>query len=108
MLPATTSTCPRCGGTAAPAEVDGDGVVWSYTVQRFAPKSPPYVAPATGYQPFVVVYVETADGTRVEGILDVPDLSAVSIGQPVCLAAVSDVPRYRLAEVQPDERKRDE
>jgi hypothetical protein len=55
-----------------------------------------------------VVYVETADGIRVEGILDVPDPSAVSIGQPVCLAAVTNVPRYRLAEVQPDERKRDE
>lgn len=77
-------------------------------MQRFAPKSPPYVPPATGYQPFVVVYVETADGIRVEGILDVPDPSAVSIGQPVCLAAVTNVPRYRLAEVQPDERKRDE
>ncbi len=101
VWPASLSRCPRCAGDTEPAEVDGDGVVWSHTVQRFAPKSPPYRPAAPGHQPFAVVYVETADGIRVEGILDGVDPAAVRIGQPVRLVSTDDVPRYRPRETEP-------
>ena len=48
-----------------------DGVLWTWTVQRFPPKSPPYVPPADEFTPFAVGYVELADGSRVEAVLDV-------------------------------------
>jgi uncharacterized OB-fold protein len=54
--------------------VDGqvkDGVLWTWTVQRFPPKSPPYVVPPDGFVPFAVGYVELVDGSRIEAILDV-------------------------------------
>jgi uncharacterized OB-fold protein len=82
-----------------PVTVAGEGKIWSYTVQRFAPKSPPYEAPAGGFQPFVVVYVETGDGIRIEGIVDGADPDQVRIGQVVRLTSAADVPRYRIADV---------
>jgi uncharacterized OB-fold protein len=98
VYPATVTCCPAClteplsAGTA-----DGDGVVWSCTVQRFPPKSPPYEPPETGFAPFVVAYVQTADGFRVEGIVAADDPSAVAIGRWVRLVGLDrDVPRYVL------------
>ncbi len=76
----------------------GDGVIWSCTVQRFEPKSPPYVVPPGGFAPFAVAYVETAEGFRVEGIVAAANPGDVHIGQRVMLTSVvDDVPRYRLA-----------
>lgn len=102
VYPATASSCPRC--TTSPLTVgtaDGNGVVWSCTVQRFPPKSPPYVVPAEGFAPFAVAYVETAEGFRVEGIVAADDPTDVHIGQPVTLVEVcDDVPRYRLGELE--------
>ena len=57
-----------------------DGTVWTWTVQRFPPKSPPYEVPEAGFAPFAVGYVEVADGARIEAVLDVEDLSSVHIG----------------------------
>jgi uncharacterized OB-fold protein len=48
-----------------------DGTLWTWTVQRFPPKSPPYVPPPQGFQPFAVGYVELAGGERVAAVLDV-------------------------------------
>ena len=45
--------CQRCGSCEViPVDLSRDGVVWAHTVQRFAPKSPPYVPPAEGFVPF--------------------------------------------------------
>jgi len=78
--------------------VDGQvslGVLWTWTVQRFPPKSPPYEAPASGFVPFAVGYVEVADGSRIEAVLDV-ELSAVRIGMPLRVEeAEGRVPRAR-------------
>lgn len=94
IYPRTASICPRCSmneletyGAAA------DGRIWTYTVQRFAPKSPPY-SPAGEFAPFVVAYVETGDGIRIEGILSGVDAANVHIGMEVSLESCTDVPRY--------------
>lgn len=48
------------------------GTLWTWTVQRFAPKSPPYQPPPDGFRPFAVGYVAIQDGTKVLAVLDVP------------------------------------
>jgi len=65
-------------------------------VQRFAPKSPPYLPPADGFVPFAVGYVELAEGVRVEAVLDCADFEELT-GAEVSLVAVSPVPRFATA-----------
>ncbi len=57
-----------------------EGTLWTWTVQRFPPKSPPYVPPEDGFRPFALGHVELADGSRVAAILDIPDLAGIRIG----------------------------
>lgn len=89
--------CQRCGSSeVTPLDLARDGVVWAHTVQRFAPKSPPYVPPAEGFAPFAVGYVELPDGIRVEAVLesvDHPDYDALT-GAEVTLVATEPVPRF--------------
>lgn len=89
--------CQRCGSTeVTPLDLARHGVVWAHTVQRFAPKSPPYVPPAEGFQPFAVGYVELPDGVRVEAVLestDHPTYEALA-GAEVHLVATEPVPRF--------------
>ncbi|WP_055554007.1 Zn-ribbon domain-containing OB-fold protein [Streptomyces sp. NBRC 110028] len=87
--------CPRCGGSADPAALQGTGTLWTWTVQRYAPKSPPYQAPPGGFAPFALGYVELAEGVRVAAVLDVDDLDALHIGMPLTLTADPGVPRAR-------------
>lgn len=44
------------------------GKIWSYTIQRFRPKTPPYEGPQT-FVPFAVAYVELPDEVIVEARL---------------------------------------
>ncbi|MFF1691031.1 MULTISPECIES: Zn-ribbon domain-containing OB-fold protein [unclassified Streptomyces] len=92
-------TCPRCGGPAAPAVLSGAGTLWTWTVQRYAPKSPPYQEPPGGFVPFAVGYVELAQGVRVAAVLDVDDLDEVRIGMPLTVSAGDGVPRARPATI---------
>jgi uncharacterized OB-fold protein len=85
--------CPRCGAGMDAVGLSEEGTLWTWTVQRFAPKSPPYVPPPGGFTPFAVGYVELAEGIRIAAVLDVPDLGAVRIGMPLRLAPGSGVPR---------------
>lgn len=87
--------CPRCGGPADPAVLRGTGRLWTWTVQRYAPKSPPYQAPPGGFEPFALGYVELADGVRVAAVLDVHDLDDIRIGMPLTVRAGDGVPRAR-------------
>ncbi|MEU0946666.1 OB-fold domain-containing protein [Streptomyces canus] len=88
-------TCPRCGGPADPAALSGAGILWTWTVQRYAPKSPPYQAPPGGFVPFALGYVELPDGVRVAAVLDVDDFEEVRIGMPLTVTASEGVPRAR-------------
>lgn len=56
-----------------------DGTLWSYTVQRFRPKSPPYIGPEA-FSPWIVAYVELADQTIVEARLVDVEQDEISIG----------------------------
>ncbi len=47
------------------------GTLWSWTVQRFRPKTPPYSVLDQGeFRPFIVGYVEFPEGIVVEGRID--------------------------------------
>ncbi|MFE2499437.1 Zn-ribbon domain-containing OB-fold protein [Streptomyces scopuliridis] len=94
-------TCPRCGGPADPALLSGAGTLWTWTVQRYVPKSPPYREPPGGFVPFAVGYVELAEDVRVAAILDVDDLDEVRIGMSLTLSAGDGVPRARPAQESP-------
>jgi uncharacterized OB-fold protein len=70
------------------------GTVWAYTVQRFAPKSPPYVPPPNGFAPFAVGYVELPEGIKIEAVLECHDFDELDDGAPVTLIATAPVPRF--------------
>jgi uncharacterized OB-fold protein len=64
-----------------------EGLLWSFTVQRFRPKSPPYAGADDddSFQPFALGYVELPGEVIVESRLLVCDFSALSVGQPMRL-----------------------
>jgi uncharacterized OB-fold protein len=79
-------------------ELSSHGTVWGSTVQRFAPKSPPYVVPERGFVPFAVGYVELPEGVKVEAVLDCTDFAELAGDAAVTLVAVEPVPRFATAE----------
>jgi uncharacterized OB-fold protein len=60
-------------------QLPATGTLWTWTVQRFPPPSPPYQPAEAGFRPFGVGFVELADGSRIEAVLDV-DLASLHIG----------------------------
>ena len=57
------------------------GKLWSWTIQRFRPKSPPYTGPEA-FEPYAVGYVELPGQVIVEGRLVNVAFDALSIGAP--------------------------
>lgn len=99
-----SAICARCARpTADPLPLGDEGVVWAYTVQRFPPKSPPYVVPAEGFTPYAVGYVELPEGIKIEAILDCADDFAALDRAPVRLVAVTPVPRFATMTTQQSE-----
>jgi uncharacterized OB-fold protein len=93
-FPAAATACQRCGARVTDTlELSRRGVVWAYTVQRFPPKSPPYVPPAEGFTPFAVGYVELPEGVKVEALLDSLESEDLADAD-VTLVAVDPVPRF--------------
>ena len=87
--------CQSCGRSSQePLELGSHGTVWGFTVQRFAPKSPPYVAPAGGFVPFAVGYVELPEGVKVEAVLDCTDFAELAGDVDVTLVTGDPVPRF--------------
>jgi uncharacterized protein len=78
------AACPKCGSGMAQTALPNTGTVWSWTVQRFAPK-PPYVGPVP-YQPFALAYVDLGP-VKVETPLRGRPVDAWKIGHSVRLAA---------------------
>ena len=65
-----------------------DGRLWSFTVQRFRPKSPPYAGAddERSFRPYALGYVELAGEVIVEARLETDDIAGLHVGQPMTLA----------------------
>ena len=94
----SAGSCQNCGRQSMTAlELSSNGTVWGFTVQRFAPKSPPYVVPAGGFVPFAVGYVELPEGVKVEAVLDCTDFAELEGDAAVTLVTADPVPRFATA-----------
>lgn len=78
--------CPP-GGAYEPYPLKREGTVWSYTIQRYRPKTPPYAGPEA-FKPWPVAYVELPGEAIVEARLVNVDFDDIRIGMPVELTQV--------------------
>ncbi len=81
-FPSQTS-CPRCcSEDVASCELGTRGKLWSYTIQGFLPKSPPYAGEETAetFRPYGVGYVEVPDQVRVVSRLKASRAEELEIG----------------------------
>lgn len=78
--------CP-VSGAFEPFPLKRQGRLWSFTVQRYRPKSPPYAGPEV-FEPWAVGYVELADETIVEARLTGVDFDDLRIGMPLELTQI--------------------
>jgi uncharacterized OB-fold protein len=69
-------------------ELAAEGKLWSYTVQRFRPKTPPYIGDDDdkSFKPFAVGYVEFPGQVICEGRILVDDPATLKIGLPMKVA----------------------
>lgn len=70
-----------------------EGVIWSWTVQRFRPKSPPYAGPEA-FVPYAIGYVQLGDMVIVETRLVDFDFDELRVGLP-CRLVVEEFDRRR-------------
>ena len=70
-----------------PVPLRRDGTIWSWTIQRFAPKSPPYVG-TLPFEPFALAYVELPGEVIVESRLTGFAFDALDCGLPVRLTTI--------------------
>ena len=75
--------CPRCtAANTEQVELSRRGTLWTWTIQGFPPKAPPYMGntdPAT-FEAFGVGYVELPGEVKVETRLTVADPEQLKIG----------------------------
>lgn len=81
-----TFPCPE-GSEYEPFPLKREGTLWSYTVQRYRPKSPPYAGPQA-FAPWAVAYVELPGETIVEARFANLDLEDIRIGMALELTLV--------------------
>ena len=74
-----------------PHPLSREGSLWSYTIQRFRPKSPPYEGPED-FRPWALGYVALPGETIVEARLINVAFEDLAIGMPLrfTLAALDD------------------
>lgn len=97
------SRCRHCGVVAFPRQAfcaactSGDveehtlarsGTLWTWTIQCFPPKSPPYAGETGDFEPYGVGYVELAGEVRVEARLTESDPGRLVIGMPMELVLI--------------------
>lgn len=70
-----------------PYPLKREGVLWSYTIQRYRPKSPPYAGPEA-FRPWPVAYVALEGETIVEARLANVEFDAIDIGMKLELAPI--------------------
>jgi len=74
-------------GEYQPVELPRQGTLWSYTVQRFAPKSPPFRG-LLPFEPFAVGYVKLGATLIIESRLTGVAFDAMRIGMPMELTTL--------------------
>jgi uncharacterized protein len=97
------SRCRRCGVVAFPQQAScaactssdveerrlaRRGTLWTWTIQCFPPKTPPYAGTAEDFEPYGVGYVELPGEVRVEARLTEADPERLSIGMPMELVLI--------------------
>ena len=84
------AACPRCTSTdVSERRLARRGTLWSWTIQRFRPKSPPYTGPEE-FKPYGVGYIELPGEVRVEARLTESDPSKLEIGMEMELTLIGD------------------
>ena len=84
-------SCPRCTSQDVEETLLSDrGTLWSWTIQCFRPKSPPYAGTesAEDFEPYGVGYVELPGEVRVEARLTESDPERLRIDMPMRLTLV--------------------
>jgi uncharacterized OB-fold protein len=82
-------SCPRCTSEdVAERLLARQGTLWTWTIQCFPPKSPPYAGDKESFEPYGVGYVELPGEVRVETLLTVGDPQELKIGMPMELTLV--------------------
>lgn len=73
-----------------PVHLSPEGALWSFTIQRFRPKSPPYAGAddEKSFAPYALGYVELPGEVIVESRLDTRDFAGLKVGQPMRLTLV--------------------
>jgi uncharacterized OB-fold protein len=90
MFPVQES-CPRCSGSRTDeVELDRRGTLWTWTVQGFPPKAPPYAGDVDpkSYRPFGVGYVQLPGQLKVEARLTISDPNRLKIGMEMELVII--------------------
>ena len=84
------SGCPRCTGQQTePVELGRRGTLWTWTVQGFPPKAPPYRGfTDERFQPFGVGYIELPGEVKVEARLTEADPAKLHIGMEMEMVMV--------------------
>ena len=83
------ASCPKCACLEVEERLLGRrGTLWSWTVQYFPPKSPPYAGDPDAFAPYGVGYVELPGEVRVETLLTEADPSRLRIGMPMELTLI--------------------
>ena len=94
------SSCPKC--TSEKAEeilLSRKGTLWTWTIQHFAPPSPPYDGPqGDDFVLYGVGYIELEEGVRVESRLTINDEKLFKIGMTMELG----IEKYRTDAVGND------
>jgi uncharacterized protein len=81
-------SCPRCTGTSVTRHLLARrGRLWTWTVQGFRPKSPPYEGPID-FEPYPVGYVELPGEVKVETLLVDVSPEQLQIGMEMELTIV--------------------
>ncbi len=78
--------CPP-GTDYEPWPLQRTGRLWSYTIQRYRPKSPPYAGP-DAFAPWAVAYVKLPGETIVEARLTNVAFDRISIGMALELTQI--------------------